>query len=696
MKKGLIYIFRCILSITLVCLIIPEAEANIFNKAKNKITGTAKKVKEKVEVTGGWDRYIYAWGGDDIPDNERWTAIRTPHKKNKNDMGNFWDIPGGGAATRGAGKKLQLWEMPYKFQRSPEMDRRYKFIRLWERTGKIEDIGYYLIECNTGYFVRNTARAASGNVEGRVPSGYVYIKSVQSGKSGERGFWDQPGCKSRFKAGDNLAMWSRDYGIDQQFRFSYAGGGMYYIVSRNGGYVDLDHQKNLDGANIHIWSSNRSNAQKFRLQHMGSGRWKIYTAFGRALCTPRNYKNGSNVHTWSDHQGSWMEWYFIDAGSGNSGNAELNRTSSINTDTSYHWNINNRSKNRFTFKSRSDNNYLTASGNASANGSKLIMTSNINSNSEWEFIIISKGSEKKSTEDLVKKRAGEVNKKLSNLRNTIKQKGYKFRVKATSVLNKALKEITGAFDIKPDPSTAVLMKNDKAPSSLPASIKRSADMRAFNWRDIKMMTPVKDQQQCGSCWAFSGMAVYESIYKIMHGRELDLSEQYTVDCLEGITVAGVNADCGSCNGGNVPFLFRTMVKNGAALESRFPYRAKNSSCSRKNAVMPYKIKQYGYISYDKPTVKEIKEAICKYGPVYSSLKVTELFKAYGGGVYDEKVSVNGPRDTNHAIVIVGWDNSKNSWLIRNSWNTDWGEGGYGWVEYGCANIGNNVAWIRLN
>ncbi|HPR38866.1 MAG TPA: C1 family peptidase [Spirochaetota bacterium] len=696
MQKKREYGFICLLLISFVLFTIPGVQANIFNKAKNKITGTAKKVKEKVEVTGGWDRYIYAWGGHDIPDNERWTAIRTPHKKNKNDMGNFWDIPGDGAAVKGPGKKLQLWEMPYKFQRSPEMDRRYKFIRLWERTGKIEDIGYYLIECNTGYYVRNTARATSGTVEGRVPSGFVYIKSAQSGRSGEQGFWDQPGSKSRFREGDNLAIWSRDYGIDQQFFFRPAGGGMYYIVSRNGGYADLDHQKNSDGANIHIWSSNQSNAQKFRLQHMGNGRWKIYTAFGRALCTPRSYNNGSNIHTWADHQGLWMEWYFIDAGSGNSGNAEVNRSASIDTDASYHWSIDNTGNNRFTFNSRSDNNYLTAAGNASANGSALIMTPGRNSNSEWEFIIISKGSEKKSTEDLVKKRTSEVNRKLADLNKTIKKKGYKFRVKATSVINKTIKEITGAFDVPPDPSSSVAMKNDKAPSSLPSSIKRSADMRAFNWRDINMMTPVKNQKQCGSCWAFSGIAVYESVYKIMHSRELDLSEQYVVDCIEGVTAAGVNADCGSCNGGNVPFLFRSMVTNGTATESQFPYNAKNNSCSRKNANMPYRIKQQGYITTNPPSVKEIKEAICKYGPLFSSLKVTNLFQAYGGGVYDEKVHVSGPRDTNHAIVIAGWDDSKNAWLVRNSWGENWGENGYVWIEYGCANIGSNVAWIRLD
>jgi C1A family cysteine protease len=554
-------------------------------------------------------------------------------------------------------------------------------------------MGYFIIECNTGYYVHNTAQVTSDNGEDRIPSGYVYVKSVQSGISGEQGFWDQPGTPSKYKAGDNLGIWSRDFGIDQQFRFVPAGGGMYHIVSQNGGYADVSGGNNGDGVNMHIWNANNTASQKFRLQHMGSGRWKIFTSWGRVLCTPRNFANGSNVHTWGDHPGEWTEWYFIEA---KTDNAELNRSASVDVDPTYHWKIDNTGKNRFTFKSRADNKYLTASGNASSNGSKLIMSQVKNSNSEWEFIIISKFDEKKSTEELAMKRVEEINKKLDDLNKTIKKNGYKFRVKATSVFNKTIKEITGAFDVQPDPKNAVSMKNDKAPSSLPVTIKRSADMKAFNWRDINMMTPVKNQQQCGSCWAFSGLAVYEGVYKIMYNKDLDLSEQYVVDCIEGTTPAGIKADCGSCDGGNVPFLFRSMVTSGVALESQVPYLGKNSFCSNKNSQMPYKVKQQGYVSFNSPSVKEIKEAICKYGPVFSSLKVTKLFMAYGGGVYDEKVPVSGPRDTNHAIVIVGWDDSKNAWLVRNSWSEGWGENGYVWIEYGCANIGNNVAWIRID
>jgi len=515
--------------------------------------GAGASVVNKVEITGGWDRYIYAWGEHDIPDTERWTAIRTPFKKNSTDMGNFWDIPGDGQLTKGAGKKLQLWEMEYKFQKNPDIDRKYKFFPLWQRTGKIEDFGYYLIRCSTGYYIN-------------------------------------------------------------------------YKPAR---------VENHKGFNKEI--TVRTAAQ-----------------------------------------------------------IETNNSTNINTDPGYHWKIENTGKNRFTFASRMDGSFITASGKASDNGSSLTTSQNKTANSQWEFVIISKGDEKKSTEELVMKRTDEINKKVNKLAEEVKKKGYKFTVRATEVINNTIEEITGAFDVPHDPASAVYMKDDKAPSDLPASIDRNANMKAFNWRDINMMSSVKYQKKCGSCWAFSAAAVYEGVYKIMHGKEIDLSEQYIVDCLEGVTAAGVKADVGSCNGGNTPFTLKTMIDNGVPLESQVPYKAQNSACSRKNADnVPYKVKQHGYVAYDPPTVKQIKEAICKYGPVFSNMKATALFQAYGGGVYDENVPVKDRRDTNHAMVIVGWDDSKEAWLVKNSWSENWGEGGYVWMKYGTANIGSNVVWIRL-
>lgn len=153
----------------------------------------------------------------------------------------------------------------------------------------------------------------------RPSSGYFFIKSVQAGKSNSRGFWDQPGKPKRYKKGANIGIWSKDrkFNRDQQFRVRNAGGGWYYIRSRNGGYVDVDGNKNGNGVNIHVWKYNRSDAQKFRFKYLGRGKWKIYTNHGRILALKgRSHKNGSNVHTWADHNGKFTEWYFVSVRNG--------------------------------------------------------------------------------------------------------------------------------------------------------------------------------------------------------------------------------------------------------------------------------------------------------------------------------------------------------------------------------------------
>lgn len=500
--------------------------------------GVLTDLKDKVEVSGGWDRYIYAWAEYTVPDTERWVAIRTPFKKNKNDMGNFWDISGDGDATRISGMQLQLYGMKYKFQKLPEPDRRYKFIPLWERTGRSEDSGFYLIESNTGFYIKNNANT---------PADGPVIQSLAGGDA--------------------------------------------------------------------------------------------------------------------------------------------------NDDERFHWRIQNRGKNSFCFISRYDDKYITANGRASDNGAKLIV-SKPNANSRWELIIISKGNEKKSTSELILKRTNEVNKKMAELNSEIAKKGYRFKVRSTSVINKTIREVATAFDSQPDPRYAIFMKDDHEPSSLPDTPKRNPGMPAFNWRDAGKMTPVRNQGDCGSCWAFSGMAVYEAVYKIMKNMEIDLSEQYTIDVIEGKSLNGKVSDCGSCRGGNTPFLLRAMMSQGTVNESQYTYLGRESNTMLDHNAA-YKVKRTGLVVPAPAKVSDIKTALCKYGPLYSSVKVTDLFMGYSEGVFDANIPVSHERDTNHAIVIVGWDDAKGAWLIKNSWGENWGEHGYMWIKYGCANIGSNSAWIRL-
>lgn len=655
---------------------IPATGANPFEK-----------IKDAIEVTGGWDRYIYAWGDTAIPDNDRWTAVRTPHKKNNMDMGNFWDVPGEGDETKKPGKALQLWELPYKFQKSPDHDRRYKFIPLWEKTGRAEDRGFYIVQSETGCCMRNAAGAQ--NAADRTPEGNVFIKSADTGETGETGFWDQPGGPSRFKQGDRVGIYSRDYGTDQQYRFIPVGGGFYTIVSANGGYADVAGGKDGDGVNIQMWSPNGTASQKFRIVPTKDRRWKIYTSWGRAVCA-----SDKAVYTWKDSDGRKLEWYFIAAGVNG---VELNSSPAINTDTAYHWKISNTGKNRFTFTSRVDGKYLTAAGNASANGAQLITSSVKNDNAEWEFIIISHSGEKKSTGQLIGDRTEDVqnivSKKLEGFNRTIKEKGYKFSVGATSVIAKTIDEITGFIENGGIGDDGIpLAEEDKEPSPLPNTIVRDPGMKAFNWRDAGLMSAVKDQRSCGSCWAFASTGVYEGVFKIMYGREIDLSEQFIVDCLRF-----GDLDCGSCNGGSPYNVFNALVKTSAVDELQSPYLGKDSSCSGAGAAGSYKLRKWGFVSMPdkKCEVKDVKKALCKYGPLTTSVMATEIMMAYTSGIFDERTTFNPPDRTNHAVVIIGWDDAKNAWLVRNSWGENWGEKGYIWIDYNTNNIARKALWIRL-
>ena len=210
----------------------------------------------------------------------------------------------------------------------------------------------------------------------------------------------------------------------------------------------------------------------------------------------------------------------------------------------------------------------------------------------------------------------------------------------------------------------------------------------FDWRvhqgpyGTTGVTPVTDQGQCGSCWAFAGVAHLESMAKIYGEVELDLSEQQVVSC--------VTPEHG-CDGWYTTAAYDYFRNVGLVDEECMPYHANDTDpCYWSDPCEKWaKISGYTPVSND---VNSIKTALLT-GPVKSSMAVEDTFMSYTGGCYDKPYF-----GTNHAVLIVGWDDNMcdgdGAWMVKNSWGPGWGEDGFFYIKYGCCQIGSYVYQIN--
>ncbi|MEA2075618.1 MAG: C1 family peptidase [Euryarchaeota archaeon] len=211
------------------------------------------------------------------------------------------------------------------------------------------------------------------------------------------------------------------------------------------------------------------------------------------------------------------------------------------------------------------------------------------------------------------------------------------------------------------------------------------------------VTPIKNQI-CGACWLHGAIADFESDVAIGESNLLDLSEQEVGDCNIWASAGGHNY----CNGGNALMTTNYFTKYGAADEACNPYVATPQTCQ--NCPILKNVDNWRMVTGDDGEsqiyISTIKNAILNYGPVYSTIYASDPgFSAYDSGVYEYW----GTGETDHAIEIIGWDNTlshshgNGAWLIKNSWGTGWGASGpypgCAWVAYGAANLGDATSAI---
>ncbi len=194
-------------------------------------------------------------------------------------------------------------------------------------------------------------------------------------------------------------------------------------------------------------------------------------------------------------------------------------------------------------------------------------------------------------------------------------------------------------------------------------------------------TPVKSAGACGGSWAVASCGEFESVILKTDSVVVDLSEQQLISC---------NTLGYGCNGGDL--LYDLFVNPGAMLESCFPYVGLDIPCID-TCPYPYQAQGWAYVdpSVNVPAVEDIKTAIYTYGAVGACVYVDSYFQAYVSGVFS-KCKKNA-RFPNHTIQLVGWDDAKGAWLLKNSWGTGWGENGLMWIQYNCNLVGYNASYV---
>jgi len=227
-----------------------------------------------------------------------------------------------------------------------------------------------------------------------------------------------------------------------------------------------------------------------------------------------------------------------------------------------------------------------------------------------------------------------------------------------------------------------LKRSSQPISALPhVSPKNFAAPSSVDWRNSKAVSAVKNQGNCGSCYAFSSVSTIETGWALKHGTLWSLSEQQLVDCSTKQGNLG-------CNGGSPEGAYGFVMANGGiASEAAYPYTAVQQTC-RSAAGTGVRISNYRSIGPNNENA--MLEAAALQSVLVEIEADQQVFQFYSGGVLD---ATSCGTTLDHGVVIIGYgtQSSKNYWIVRNSWGPTWGESGYVRIVRGKNMCGINLA-----